>query len=319
MTAPGLSPALAGLNTIAIVGTGLIGASVAAALKSRGFAGRIIGCARSQQTLDKALQLGLADEVHKDVQDAVRGADLVLLAVPMMAGRGLLERMAPALAPGCIVTDGGSVKGRFIEDARLTLGSLSHVVPAHPIAGKEFSGVEAADPSLYYGHTVILTPDETTDRGAIETVAALWRECGAIVEVMSSEDHDRVLAATSHMPHLVAFSVVDMLSRHSNRDNVFRYSAGGFRDFTRIASGDPEMWRDICLSNDVEIGEILDELIQHLGDVRQLVATKQGTALEEIFVNSKKTRDGLIEKYDKAKLAQTRAMADKTDQSGFDR
>jgi len=318
MTAPGLSPALASLNTIAIVGTGLIGASVAAALKSRGFAGRIVGCARSQQTLDKALQLGLADEVHKDVQDAVRHADLVLLAVPMMAGRELLRRMAPVLAPGCIVTDGGSVKGRFIEDARLMLGSLSHVVPAHPIAGKEFSGVEAADPSLYYGHTVILTPDETTDSNATETVAALWRECGAIVEIMSAEDHDKVLAATSHMPHLVAFSVVDMLSRHSNRENVFKYSAGGFRDFTRIASGDPEMWRDICLSNDVEIGGILDDLIQQLSEVRQMVADQQGAALEEIFKNSKKTRDGLIEKYDKARLAQTTAQADQAERSGKD-
>ena len=259
------------------------------------------------------MQLGLADEVYRDVQDAVRGADLVLLAVPMMAGRNLLEQMAPVLEPACIVTDGGSVKGRFIEDARAAFGSLSQVVPAHPIAGKEFSGVEAADPSLYYGHTVILTPDETTQSEAIETVAALWRECGAIVEIMSAEDHDKVLAATSHMPHVVAFSVVDMLSRHSSRETVFKYSAGGFRDFTRIASGDPEMWRDICLSNDVEIGEILDDLISHLSEVRQLVANKQGKELEKIFENSKKTRDGLIEKYDKARLAQSTA---KTDQAG---
>jgi len=312
MTTPGLSPALAALKKITIVGTGLIGASVAAALKSRGYSGQVVGCARSQQTLDKALQLGLVDEVHLDVADAVRGADLVLLAVPMMAGRDLLERMAPALSAACIVTDGGSVKGRFIEDAKSALGSLTQVVPAHPVAGKEFSGVEAADPSLYYGHTVILTPDETTDSDAIETVAALWRECGAIVEIMSAADHDKVLAATSHMPHLVAFSVVDMLSRHSSRENVFKYSAGGFRDFTRIASGDPEMWRDICLCNDVEIGEILDTLIGQLSEVRQLVGNQQGAELEKIFENSKKTRDGLIEKYDKARLAQTSALADQT-------
>ena len=319
MSTPGLSPALAALNRIAIVGTGLIGASVAAALKSRGFTGKIVGCARSQQTLDKAIELGLADEVQRDVKDAVNGADLVLLAVPMMAGRDLLQQMAPVLKSGCIVTDGGSVKGSFIEDARHALGSLAQVVPAHPIAGKEFSGVEAADPSLYFGHTVILTPDETTNSEAIETVAALWRECGAIVEIMSSRDHDKVLAATSHMPHLVAFSVVDMLSRHSSRENVFKYSAGGFRDFTRIASGDPEMWRDICLCNDEEIGEILDNLIEHLSGVRQLVANKQGAELEKIFENSKKTRDGLIEKYDKARLAQTRARSDqpeRTDKAG---
>ena len=305
-----LPSALDQLHRIAIIGTGLIGASVAAALKRRGFAGHIAGNARSRETLDKAKQLGLIDSAHQDAAVAVEDADLVLLAVPMMSVPGVLEQIKPALKDSCILTDGGSVKGCFITDVREIIGDLTRVVPAHPIAGKEHSGVTAADAALFNGHTVILTPAQETEPDAVATVTSLWTSCGALVETLDWQFHDRVLAATSHMPHVVAFTVVDMLSRHQACEDVFKYSAGGFRDFTRIASGDPVMWRDICLSNKGEINEILEQLIGQLTHVNKLVASGDAEQLESLFANARSTRNELIAKYDKALNAQEEARSD---------
>ena len=178
-------------------------------------------------------------------------------------------------------------------------GDLQNVVPGHPIAGKEFSGVEAADETLYRGSMVILTPATETRRKAVDIVSAMWRQCGAQLEEIRVDHHDRVLAATSHLPHVVAFALVDMLAGHQTREEVFRYSAGGFRDFTRIASGDPVMWRDICLSNRTEISGIMSLLMQRLQAVQQLIEEGDGESLQKIFSNAKTTRDALIEKYDK--------------------
>ncbi len=294
-----------GVKRLAIVGTGLIGASFAAALKKNGYTGHIAGCARTASTLDKALALGLIDSATTDYAEVVRDADLVMLAVPMLAMRPALEAIKPVLPAGCIVTDGGSVKGPFIKDARDVLDDCTHVVPAHPVAGKEFSGVEAADASLYRGHTVILTPLQDNDPDSVRTVTELWRMCGAFVETLDWQTHDRILAATSHMPHVVAFSIVAMLAQSPTCEDVFRYSAGGFRDFTRIASGDPVMWRDICLSNSDEIGEILDKVSEQLNHVRELIGRSDAEQLEALFSNAKTTRDKLIDKYDRAKRAQT--------------
>ncbi len=305
-----LPAALEQLRRIAIIGTGLIGASVAAALKRRGFAGHIAGNARSRETLAKAVELGLIDSAHQDASDAVEDADLVLLAVPMMSVPAVLKQIKPALKDGCILTDGGSVKGCFIADVREIIGDLTRVVPAHPIAGKEHSGVTAADAALFNGHTVILTPAQETEANAVATVTSLWTSCGAQVETLDWQFHDRVLAATSHMPHVVAFTVVDMLSRHQACEDVFKYSAGGFRDFTRIASGDPVMWRDICLSNKAEINEILEQLIGELTHVNKLVASGDAEKLERLFANARSTRNKLITKYDKALNAQEEARGD---------
>lgn len=292
---------------IAIIGTGLMGASFAAALRANGFKGRISGCARRQETVDRALQLGFIDSGSTSAADTVKGADLVLLAVPMMTIRATLEEIEPHLGAECIVTDAGSVKGQVLEDAQQVLGRLVNVVPGHPLAGKEHSGVDAADETLYSGQLVILTPDESTSATALAEVTALWQLCGARVEVLQADHHDRVLAATSHLPHVVAFSIVDMLSQHQARDEVFRYSAGGFRDFTRIASGDPVMWRDICLSNGEPVSEILASLIEHLQKVQQLIDGGDAEALQAIFNNAKTTRDALIVKYQRDMTAQQAA------------
>ncbi len=295
---------LKGVERLAIIGTGLIGASFAAALKKNGYKGHIAGCARTANTLSKALELGVIDSATTDYTEVVAGADVVMLAVPMLAMRPALEAIKPALSAGCIVTDGGSVKGPFIADARAVLDDCTHVVPAHPIAGKEYSGVGAADAGLYRGHTVILTPLEESHPDAVLTITQLWRACGAFVETLDWQTHDRILSATSHMPHVVAFAVVDMLARSPACEDVFRYSAGGFRDFTRIASGDPVMWRDICLSNGDEIVEILDSLTAQLSHVRDLIGQGDAENLQALFTNAKTTRDKLIDKYDRAKRAQ---------------
>lgn len=292
---------------IAIIGTGLIGASFAAALRANGFKGHISGCARRAETVQRALQLGFIDSGSTIAAEVVKGADLVLLAVPMMAIRKTLAEIAEHLKPHCIVTDAGSAKGQVLEDAQHVLGRLVNVVPGHPLAGKEHSGVDAADETLYSGQLVILTPDKTTSEQAVAEVTALWQVCGARVEILEAGHHDRVLAATSHLPHVVAFSIVDMLSQHQARDEVFRYSAGGFRDFTRIASGDPVMWRDICLSNREPVGEILVDLIEHLRTVQQLIDSGDAQALENIFGNAKTTRDALIVKYQRDASAQQAA------------
>ncbi len=300
---------------IAIIGTGLIGASFAAALRANGYCGYISGCARQQETVQRAKELGYIDIGSTQAAEAVKGADLVLLAVPMLAIRATLEEIAPHLAPGCVVTDAGSVKGQVLQDAQDVLGDLVNVVPGHPLAGKEHSGVDAADETLYSGQLVILTPHKTTATAAIAEVTALWQLCGARVEVLEAAHHDRVLAATSHLPHVLAFSIVDMLSQHQARDEVFRFSAGGFRDFTRIASGDPVMWRDICLSNREPVGEILTDLLEHLQHVQQLIEAGDAQALESIFSNAKTTRDSLIVKYQRDLTAQqaARRKADSVD------
>jgi len=306
-----VSPA-AGLQRIAIIGTGLIGASFAAALKANGFKGHIAGCARNPGTISRALELGYIDSGSVEAASVVADADLVMLAVPMLTLRPTLETIAPVLKPGCVITDAGSVKQPFLRDAQAVLGDLSCVVPGHPIAGKEFSGVDAADLALYAGQLVILTPDQTTSDSATATVRSLWELCGARVEFLQADHHDRVLAATSHVPHVVAYGIVDLLAGHNSREEVFRYSAGGFRDFTRIASGDPVMWRDICLSNGPAISEILGELVEHIILLRGQIDAGDGQAMEQIFGNAKKTRDALIAKYDAELSAQRSARESAT-------
>lgn len=300
----------AAINKICIIGTGLIGASLALALKRSGYIGEISGCARTRQTADRAIELGVVDSATTDCVAAVQGADMVVLAVPMKGMLPVLEQIAPHIDPGTIITDGGSVKSSFVEDARSTLGSLTRVVPGHPIAGKEFSGVDAGDASLYNGQLVILTPLPETEQSATAIVSAMWQQCGARVEELDCTHHDRVLAATSHVPHVMAFALVDLLSSHQSREEVFRYSAGGFRDFTRIASGDPVMWKDICLTNREPINEILLSVISQLEIAREHISEGNGEVLESMFRNAKTTRDALIQKYDRDLAMQRTPLPD---------
>src|SRR5690554_1634604 len=243
-------------NRVAIIGLGLIGGSLAAAMRARGLATTIVAGARSERTIERGQLLGLIDEGSTDFAEAVRGADLVFLAVPVSSMADAMEKMAPGLTNTVIITDSGSVKGKVIEAAQKAIAAhISRFVPGHPIAGKEKSGVDAADATLYENHRIILTPTAAPDPQATEKIRALWQAVGAEVLTMEPQEHDRILAETSHLPHLLAFSLVNTLARQDDSLDIFRYAAGGFRDFTRIASSDPLMWHDIFRSEERRVGK----------------------------------------------------------------
>jgi prephenate dehydrogenase len=277
---------------ITIAGVGLIGGSFGLALRGAGFDGEIVGLGRERARLDAALAHGAIDRGETDAARAVAGAAVVLLAVPMGAMASVLGALAPHLDTRTIVTDTGSVKGSFVDAARAGLDSLARVVPGHPIAGTEYAGVEAAFAELYRDRRVILTPTAEAEADAVETVQHLWGLTGAEVEHLSVDAHDRLLASTSHLPHMLAFGLVDALARGDDPAGVFRYAAGGFRDFTRIASSDPTMWRDICMANREAL---LGALEAYRDDLDQLTAEmRAGDA------------DGLLARFGRAKAARDR-------------
>jgi prephenate dehydrogenase len=284
------------IRRLAVIGVGLIGGSLAQALRQAGAVGEVVGCGRGKPNLEKAVELGVIDRYTHDVAEAVEGADMVFLAVPLGAMEATFRAMQGHLAEDAVITDGGSVKGSVMEDARRALGKIpSNLVPGHPIAGTEHSGVEAAFPELYQNRRVILTPTAETDPGALARVDAMWRECGAEVTHMDVAHHDEVLAATSHLPHMLAFSLVDSLARMKENDEIFRYAAGGFRDFTRIASSNPVMWRDICLSNREALGGMLARFAEELTDLSETLRDGNGEHLLEIFERAKAARDRYVD------------------------
>jgi prephenate dehydrogenase len=277
---------------ITIAGVGLIVGSFGLALRAAGFDGEIVGLGRERARLDAALARGAIDRGETDAARGVAGAAVVLLAVPMGAMASVLGALAPHLDTRTIVTDAGSVKGSFVDAARAGLDSLARVVPGHPIAGTEYAGVEAAFAELYRDRRVILTPTAEAEAEAVETVQHLWGLTGAEVEHLSVDAHDRLLASTSHLPHMLAFGLVDALARGDDPAGVFRYAAGGFRDFTRIASSDPTMWRDICMANREAL---LGALEAYRDDLDQLTAEmRAGDA------------DGLLARFGRAKAARDR-------------
>ncbi|MCH8545052.1 MAG: bifunctional prephenate dehydrogenase/3-phosphoshikimate 1-carboxyvinyltransferase [Alcanivorax sp.] len=276
---------------VAIIGLGLIGGSLAAALRARGLADSIVAGGRSARTLERGLALGLIDAGYQDLAKAVDGADLVFVAVPVSAMADTFAAMAPGLAPGVVITDGGSVKGAVIDAARAQLGAhRSRFVPGHPIAGKEKSGVDAADAALYERHRVILTPTPETDPAATLVVRQMWTRVGAEVLTMRPDEHDRVLAETSHLPHLLAFSLVDTLARQGDSTEIFRYAAGGFRDFTRIASSDPVMWHDIFTENRDAVLAATDLFAAGLARFRDAVAAGDSDALLGVMTRANSAR-----------------------------
>ncbi|ASJ75221.1 prephenate dehydrogenase [Granulosicoccus antarcticus] len=279
------------MNTLCIVGLGMIGGSLAGALKQANFPGKIVALVRSEATGVRGLELGLIDAFSVNAADVICDADVVMLAVPMLSMREQMQLIKEHLKPAAIVTDAGSVKAPFIKDARDVFGDLSRVVPGHPIAGREKTGVDAADASLYQNRRVLLTPLPETDAAATATVQQLWELVGAEVEVLGPEQHDRVLAATSHLPHVLAFALVDTLATQQEAEEIFRYAAGGFRDFTRIASSDAIMWRDVCLTNREAILESMDNLDAHLKQLRHAIDISDGEAIEATFVRARKARD----------------------------
>ncbi len=284
-------------DRIALIGIGLIGSSLARVLRREKMAGHVVACARRAETLETARRLGLADDYTDDPAAAVEGADLVVLGTPLGAYAALAEKIAPRLAPGAIVTDVGSVKGAAIEAIAPHLPEGVHFVPGHPVAGTERSGPEAGFDSLFDGRWCILTPPPGTDADAIERVAEMWRRAGMTIEIMEAAHHDRVLAITSHLPHLIAYTIVGTVAdlEQATQKEVVKYAASGFRDFTRIAASDPVMWRDIFLANREPVLEMLGRFSEDLARLQRAVRWGEGDVLAELFTRTREIRRGVIE------------------------
>ncbi len=283
------------VGRIAIIGVGLIGGSLALALKEAGFVNEVIGCGRGKPNLETALELGIIDRYERDPKKAVEGADIVFLATPVRTLADVVAEIAPALKAGAILTDGGSVKAEVLRAIKPLVPEGTYFVGGHPIAGTEKSGAEAAFSSLYKGKRCILTPDTKTDAQALEVVTAMWQAAGSEVVCMSVEKHDRVLAAISHLPHMVAYSLVNAVGSYDHyEENILEYSAGGFRDFTRIASSDPTMWRDIALTNQAGLLEMMEQFETFFSELKQDVENGDVDRLFEFFVRSKQLRDAIL-------------------------
>jgi len=284
-------------DRVAIIGTGLIGASLALALKRHGLTNHVIGCARTQETIDKALELGILDSGTTDITAAVNDADFIMLATPVGAFSDLAKAMAPHLKPGAIISDAGSVKQAVIDAVAPELPAGVHFIPAHPIAGTEHSGPEAGFAELFEGRWCILTPPPGSDPAAIEKVTQMWRGIGMQIELMEAEHHDRVLAITSHLPHLIAYTIVGTatdLEAHT-KSEVFKFAAGGFRDFTRIAASDPVMWRDVFLNNREAVLDMLGRFTEDLSALQKAIRNGDGKTLEDHFARTREIRRGVID------------------------
>ena len=287
------------LRRIVVCGVGLIGGSFALAVKSalaERNAVRVIGMGRSRAPLEQALELGVIDEIAPDWGVALDGADLVLLGMPVGQMLHVMHAMAPHLAAQTLVTDGGSTKSDVAVAARTAFGrKIGQFIPGHPIAGAEKSGVAAARADLYRGKRVVLTPLPENTPAAVQSVRSIWELCGARVSELTPVEHDRVFAAVSHLPHLLAFALVHDLAQRNNADQLFGFAASGFRDFTRIASSHPEMWRDICVANRTALLQELDAYMHELLRTRVLLASADSAGLERMFDSARTRRDAWLE------------------------
>lgn len=281
------------IRRLCIVGVGLIGGSLARALRRAGAVGEVVGTSRREAHLRRAEALGVVDRFHLDPARAADGADVVVVCTPMGAMEAVFRALRPGLAPGAVLTDAGSVKQTVFRAANVVFGyTPPYLVPAHPIAGTEHSGVEASFASLFDGRRVIVTPGDAADPGAVARVESMWRATGARVDRMDAARHDEILASISHLPHLLAYALVDLAA--SGSPDGFRYAAGGFRDFSRIASSDPVMWRDICLENREAIGDVLEVFAARIGALADDVRRGDAAALHERFARAKRARDGYL-------------------------
>ncbi|MGB7193665.1 MAG: prephenate dehydrogenase/arogenate dehydrogenase family protein [Collimonas pratensis] len=280
---------------IAIFGVGLIGGSFALALKKAGVVEQIVGVGRHLTTLQRARELGIIDQIASDAAEAVSGADLILIAAPVAQTGAILASIAPHLQAGTIVTDAGSTKSDVALAARTALGDkIGQFVPGHPIAGREQNGPEAALAELYVGKKVVLAPLPENSAADVARVAAAWQQCGALIHQLSAQQHDAVFAAVSHLPHVLAYALVDDIANKPHAASLFQYAASGFRDFTRIAGSSPEMWRDISLANQSALLGELDAYMLQLGRLRGLLAAGDGPALEAIYSNAQQARHNWI-------------------------
>lgn len=282
---------------IALIGGGLIGASLAHVVRRDGLAGHIAINARTQATLDKVVQLGLADATSLDPAEVVIDADLVVLCVPLGAYADIAKAIGPGLKAGAIVTDVGSCKETMFTEVAPHLPDGVHMVPGHPIAGTEHSGPEAGFAELFEGRWCILTPGPETDADATDKVAELWLRAGMTIEIMDAAHHDQVLALTSHLPHLIAYTIVGTATDLEDelKKEVFKYSASGFRDFTRIASSDPVMWRDIFLKNKDAVLDVLGRFTEDLTALQRAIRKGEGDTLQDRFAKTRAIRRGVLD------------------------
>src|SRR5215468_6985660 len=293
-------PQMSGLpvfKRLALIGTGLIGSSIARAAREQGAAGSIVATARSAATRRRVAELGLADQVVESNAAAVEGADLVIVCIPVGACAEVAREIGPHLMAGATVSDVGSVKGSVVRDMAPHLPAGVHFVPAHPVAGTEYSGPDAGFAELFVNRWCILTPPENTEAAAVDRLAAFWRQLGANVETMAPDHHDLVLAITSHLPHLIAYTIVGTADELAEvtRSEVLKFSAGGFRDFTRIAASDPTMWRDVFLANKDAVLEMLGTFNEDLAQLTRAIRRGDGEALFEHFKRTRAIRRGIVE------------------------
>lgn len=280
------------IKRLAIIGVGLIGGSLSLALKKSGAVEHVVGYSKIQSVREEALALGIVDSIADSLAEAVIAADIVFLAVPMAAMTPVLNELAEYVDENTIITDGGSAKAVVVEAARAALGAnFRQFVPGHPISGREKSGPSAAISSLYEDHQVVLTPVVETNPLALTRIREMWQAAGAKVVDMDVANHDVVLAATSHLPHVLAFNLVGMLAQRDDCDDVLRFAAGGFRDFSRIASSDAVMWRDICLTNSTAILDLLAQYRHGLDKIETAIKDNDGEYLTCIFEQAKRARD----------------------------
>lgn len=283
-------------DRVALIGIGLIGSSLAHVMRKQKLAGEITGYARSEATRAKALELRLVDHVYPTAAEAVKGADLVILCSPVGTYGELARQIGPVLKPGAILTDVGSVKGAVVRDVLPHVPQHVHFIPGHPIAGTEQSGPESGFAELFINRWCILTPLADADPVAVEQLVAFWRGCGSNVEVMTPEHHDLVLAITSHLPHLIAYNIVSTAAdlEEVTSSEVIKYSAGGFRDFTRIAASDPTMWRDVFLNNKDAVLEMLGRFSEDLSALQRAIRWGDGDMLFDVFTRSRQVRRNII-------------------------
>ncbi len=284
-------------NRLALIGVGLIGSSIARAARVQNAAGSIVATARSAATRRRVAELGIADQVVETNAAAVEGADLVILCIPVGACGAVAKEIAPHLKPGAVVSDVGSVKGSIVRDMSPHLPKGVNFVPAHPVAGTEYSGPDAGFAELFVNRWCILTPPKETDPKAVEKVAAFWKLLGANVETMDADHHDLVLAITSHLPHLIAYTIVGTADELSEvtKSEVLQFSAGGFRDFTRIAASDPTMWRDVFLANKDAVLEMLGRFNEDISALTKAIRKGDGKALFEHFTRTRAIRKGIVQ------------------------
>jgi cyclohexadieny/prephenate dehydrogenase len=284
-------------NRLALIGVGLIGSSIARAARAQGAARSIVATARSAQTRRRVAELGLADQVVENNAAAVEGADLVIVSIPVGACGAVAKEIGPHLAAGAIVSDVGSVKGSVVRDMAPHLPKAVHFVPAHPVAGTEYSGPDAGFAELFVNRWCILTPPKGTDQKAVKKLTEFWQLLGANVDSMDADHHDLVLAITSHLPHLIAYTIVGTADELQmvTRSEVLKFSAGGFRDFTRIAASDPTMWRDVFLANKDAVLEMLGRFNEDISALTKAIRKGDGDALFEQFTRTRAIRKGIVD------------------------